>query len=68
MRKKKVVWQLLLLMALILIAALPAYSAKKSELSFALTTDPKSIDPRTSVATITSQSLLIFPKGCVNTI
>jgi peptide/nickel transport system substrate-binding protein len=46
MRKKKLVWHVLLLMVLILMTALPAYSANKNELSFALTTDPKSIDPR----------------------
>jgi peptide/nickel transport system substrate-binding protein len=46
MRKKKLVWHVLLLMVLILMTALPAYSANKNELSFALTTDPKSLDPR----------------------
>ena len=46
MRKKKLVWHVPLLMVLILMTALPAYSANKNELSFALTTDPKSLDPR----------------------
>jgi peptide/nickel transport system substrate-binding protein len=47
MRQFKLFWHVFLLVALIFMAALPAYSAGKSELSFALTTDPKSLDPRT---------------------
>ena len=46
MRKKKLVWHVPLLMVLVLMTALPAYSANNNELSFALTTDPKSLDPR----------------------
>ena len=47
MGKMKSFWQVFVLAVLILMTALPAYSANKNELSFALTTDPKSLDPRT---------------------
>ena len=46
MRKMKRFWHMVLFMVLALMMALPAYSAKENELSFALTTDPKSLDPR----------------------
>jgi len=46
MRKRKIFWHMVLLLVFALMMALPAYSAKENELSFALTTDPKSLDPR----------------------
>ena len=46
MRRIKMLSNLLLMVVLVLMTALPACSAPKNELSFALTTDPKSLDPR----------------------
>ncbi|MGD2016121.1 MAG: ABC transporter substrate-binding protein [Desulfobacterales bacterium] len=46
MEKRKMLWGMILLLVLSVLTALPAYSAKENELSFALTTDPKSLDPR----------------------
>jgi len=47
MRKRILFLQMALLTIFALTTVLPAYPADKNELSFALTTDPKSLDPRT---------------------
>ena len=46
MEKRKTFWGMILILVLAVMTTLPAYSAKENELSFALTTDPKSLDPR----------------------
>jgi peptide/nickel transport system substrate-binding protein len=47
MSRIKIFGQVLLVGVLFVMMALPAHAAGKKELSFALTTDPKSLDPRT---------------------